>query len=96
VSPAGRFCGSARRSSAPREFPQTFQVAVEVLSRSLNQAFCSAPRDPGAGRSGALDLHVLHGRRVERLEQRAARPGHARGQVLEPRLVGRDQAGIGA
>src|SRR3954453_7056728 len=44
IRPAGRFCGSDRESSAPCEFPQIFHVAVELLSRSLNHAFCSAPR----------------------------------------------------
>ncbi len=29
---------------APRELAQIFQVAVELLSWSLNQAFCSIPR----------------------------------------------------
>ena len=44
LTPAGRFCGSARQSSVPSELPQTFQVAVDARSRSRNQAFCSAPR----------------------------------------------------
>ena len=44
VRPGGRFCGSARESSAPCELPQIFHVAVDLRSWSLNQAFCSAPR----------------------------------------------------
>src|ERR1051325_6569485 len=44
VRPGGRFCGSARESSAASELPQIFHVAVDLRSRSLNQAFCSAPR----------------------------------------------------
>src|SRR4030095_4774296 len=44
VRPTGRFCGSARESSVPCELPQIFHVATELLSLSLNHAFCSAPR----------------------------------------------------
>ena len=44
MRPGGRFCGSARQSSAPSELPQIFHAAVELLSLSLNHAFCSAPR----------------------------------------------------
>ena len=44
MRPAGRFCGSARQSSAPSEFAQIFHTAVELLSLFLNHAFCSAPR----------------------------------------------------
>ena len=44
VSPGGRFCGSLRQSGAPSELPQIFQVAVDLRSWSLNQAFWVAPR----------------------------------------------------
>ena len=73
MRPAGRFCGSARQSSAPSEFPQIFHVAVELLSLSLNHAFCSAPRIVcgGALRCGlgtCASLKRISGRRIAAVE----------------------------
>ena len=39
VSPSGRFCGSARKSRAPCELPQIFQVAADRRSCSMNHFF---------------------------------------------------------
>src|SRR5580765_6471556 len=44
VSPSGRFCGSARKSRAPSELPQIFQVAADRRSWSTNHCFCRVPR----------------------------------------------------
>src|ERR1700753_4153831 len=56
VSPGGRFCGSLRQSGAPSELPQIFQVAVDLRSWSLNQAFWVAPRIVCGGTASIKNL----------------------------------------
>ena len=46
VSPAGKFCGSARMSSVPFVAPQIFHVAFDAAKRTLEPSFLRRAQAP--------------------------------------------------